>query len=104
MPGIYAEKFTLAADVAANFLLMQKTHYKDAYNKEGPPKVDARTERVNISAGIILAYNVQRFSFIFKGGVQQITRWEWNKMPMYAVGILAFKLNFKKHPVNNQPQ
>ena len=103
MPGIYTEKFTLAADVAANFLLMQKTHYKDAYNKEGPPKLDARTERVNISAGIILAYNVQRFSFIFKGGFQQITRWEWDKKPLYAVGILGFKLNFKKHLESQTP-
>ena len=100
MPGIYTENFTLAADVAANFLLMQKTHYKDAYNKENTPKVDARTERVSISAGIILAYNLQRFSIIFKGGFQQITRWEWDKKPLYAVGILAFKLNFKKHPVS----
>jgi hypothetical protein len=100
MPGIYTEKFTLAADVAANFLLMQKTHFKDAYNKEGVTKVDAKTERVNISAGIILAYNIHHFSFIFKGGFQQVTHWEWNKTPIYAVGILAFKLNFKKHPVN----
>ncbi len=96
MPGIYAEKFTLAADIAADFLLFQKTHLKDAYYKESV-KPNTKTERVNISAGIILAYNIQRFSFIFKGGFQQLTRWEWDKKPLYAFGALGFNLNFKKH-------
>lgn len=98
LPGIYTDKFTIAADLSANFLWLNKIHYNAAYYKDNShSSPNTNRQNVNIKAGIILAYNVKRFSFIFKGGFQQINTWEFIKMPFYATGILAYKLNFKKN-------
>ncbi|MEO8759614.1 MAG: hypothetical protein ABI388_01460 [Bacteroidia bacterium] len=98
LPGIYTNKYTIAADLSVNFLWFNKVHYNPAYNKDSS-HVNPNTnhQKVNIKAGIILAYNLTHFSFIFKGGFQQINTLEFNKMPFYATAILAYKLNFKKH-------
>lgn len=98
LPGIYTDKFTIAADLSANFLWHNKVHYNAAYYKDhSNANPNTNREKINIKAGIVLAYNLKRFSFIFKGGFQQINTWEFIKMPFYATGILAYKLNFRKH-------
>lgn len=98
LPGIYTNKYTIAADISVNFLWRNKVHYNPAYTKDSS-HVNPNTNHqiINIKAGIILAYNLTHFSFIFKGGFQQINTLEFNKMPFYATAILAYKLNFKKH-------
>jgi hypothetical protein len=98
LPGIYTDKYTIAADLSANFLWHNKVHYNPDYYKDNSTvNPNTNYQKLNIKAGIVLAYNVKRFSFILKGGFQQINTWEFIKMPFYATGILAFKLNFKKH-------
>ncbi|HXU25872.1 MAG TPA: hypothetical protein VN698_01480 [Bacteroidia bacterium] len=98
LPGIYTNKFTVAADVAVDFLWFNKVHYNAAYYKDSiNVKPNTNHQKVNVRAGVVLAYNFKRFSFIFKGGFQQINTWEFVKMPFYATGILAYKLNFRKH-------
>jgi hypothetical protein len=98
LPGIYKDKFTIAADLAVDFLWFNKVHYNAAYNKDtSTVKPNTNHQKVNVRAGVVLAYNIKHFSFIFKGGFQQINTWEFIKMPFYATGILAYKLNFKKH-------
>ena len=91
LPGIYRQKFTVAADLSCKFILLHKVHH-DHPNSDPNQKV----HRENISAGIILARNFNRFSFIFRGGFQQISDWEFTKAPFYAIGCVAYKLNFKK--------
>lgn len=98
LPGIYTDKYTIAADLSVNFLVYNKVHF----NSEAPPPPNnqrpfIKPEKVNISLGIVVAYNLQRFSFIAKGGFQQISNWEYDRIPFYAIGILAYKLNFRKH-------
>ena len=98
LPGIYTDKYTIAADLSANFIWLDRVHYNAAYYRDNNQiKPNTNHEKVNIKTGIVLAYTIKRFSFIFKGGFQQINTWEFIKMPFYATGILGYKLNFKKH-------
>jgi hypothetical protein len=94
LPGIYKEKYTIAADLSCKVLLLHRIHH-DQINSDPEKKI----HRLNFTLGIILAHNIQRFSFIFRGGFQQISDWEFTKAPFYANGTVAFKLNFKKHKV-----
>ncbi len=97
LPGIYTDKYTIAVNMGIDFLWLHKVHYNDVYYNVNSPRPNPANEKINLNIGIVLAYNLQRFSFILKGGFQQITHWEFTKEPIYAVGILAFKLNFRKH-------
>ena len=94
LPGVYTSKYTIAADISAKFLLFQKVEH-DRSNRAVPIQV----QRMNIGLGIILARNIQRFSLIFRGGFQQISEFEFTKAPVYAIGTVAYRFNFKKQPV-----
>jgi len=96
LPGIYKGRYTFAGDISLNFLWFYRIHYNDEWYKQGGTKPNINSEKINVSVGVILAYNLKRFSFIFKGGFQQRSNWEFIKKPFYAVGIFAYKLNFRK--------
>ena len=91
LPGIYTSNYTVAADISATFLLFQKVRHDAA---AGAPPV--KFQRTNIQLGIILAKNLDRFSFIFRGGFQQISDFEFTRAPFYAIGSVGYKFNFKK--------
>lgn len=99
LPGIYKEKYTFAGDISADFLLFRKTHLKDSVIKRARLNPSAKHHRINVSAGIVAAYTTNHFSFIGKLGVQQVNVIEIHQQPFYAEGIVAYKLNFKKHKV-----
>lgn len=92
LPGIYKKKYTIAADISCRVILLHRIHHDRGANE---PQI--KFHRVNISTGIILARNINRFSIIFRGGFQEISDWEFFNAPFYAIASIAYKLNFKKH-------
>ncbi len=97
LPGIYTTKYSIAGDVSANFLLFRKTHVKNSLIIRERLNPSTKHHRLNVSAGIVAAYNLKHFSFLATLGVQQISLIEIHQQPFYAEGIVAYKLNFKKH-------
>jgi hypothetical protein len=93
LPGIYTPKYTIAADISFQFLVRHKVNHHDQASSDSNMKL----HRTNVSAGIVLVRNVKRFSFIFRGGFQQISYFEFTKAPIYAIGSLAYKFNFTRH-------
>jgi len=96
LPGIYKDKYTIAGVISFNFLWFHRIHYNDEWYKQNGTKPNTNSEKINISLGLVFAFNLQRFSFVFKGGFQQMSNWEFIKKPFYAVGVFAYKLNFRK--------
>jgi hypothetical protein len=97
-PGIYKQKYSIAGEVSLKVLWRHVTHYNHDYYTQANlhPAPTAKNHRVNLSFGIILGYNTERFTFLFRGGYQQITDWEFTKTPFYAFGMAGYKFNFKK--------
>lgn len=96
MPGKYTGKYSIAAEVSIKYIWFRKAHLTPEYYQQSYINSNIGRHKVNVSAGLILAYNIKRFSFIYRIGFQEISDWEFTKNPIYAVGILAYKLNFKK--------
>lgn len=100
LPGLYKQKFTIASEISVKVLWRHKTKTDSLYYQQSNINPNSHFHRVNISVGIILAYNVSHFSFILRSGFQQISDWEINKYPFYAFGYMSYSLNFKKTPKN----
>ncbi|MGZ3932665.1 MAG: hypothetical protein ACXVP0_15465, partial [Bacteroidia bacterium] len=99
LPGIYHKKYTLAGEFNLKVLWRQKALYNADYYQQADvtPPPNANANRINVSIGVVLAYNLKRFTFLFRGGYQQVTDVEFTKAPFYAVGALCCNFNFKKH-------
>ena len=97
LPGIYTDRYTLAAECAIDVLWFHKTNYSDAYYRQSGVPAKPMEEKVRIRTGVVLAYNFYRFSLLFKGGYQQVTHWEYLRNPYYFTATFGFNLNFRKN-------
>ena len=84
LPGVYRPKYTIAAELSVQFLILHRESHQLSLADSS-----MKLHRINVSVGIILVRNVKRFSFIFRGGFQQISDLEFTQAPFYAIGSLA---------------
>ncbi|MGZ4038716.1 MAG: hypothetical protein ACXVPQ_12875, partial [Bacteroidia bacterium] len=69
LPGIYHKKYTLAGEFNLKVLWRQKALYNADYYQQADvtPPPNANANRINVSIGVVLAYNLKRFTFLFRG-------------------------------------
>lgn len=100
LPGLYRKKYTIAGELNLKVLWLQNAHIDPEYYRQAEgtnPPPDPKNNRLHLSVGFALSYNLKRFSLLFRGGYQQVTDVEFTKAPFYAIGSLCFHFNFKKH-------